>query len=61
MTYLKAKNLHNGDEVIQKQYGHVLTVLNTYEWKPIGKPPLIIVECVTESNSYFKLNHKEIK
>ena len=61
MTYLEAKKLHNGDEVIQKQHGYVLTVLDTYKLKPIGKSPLIIVECVTENNSYIELNHKEIK
>lgn len=52
MTYQKAKKLHNEDEVIIKESGAVLTVLNT-----TVAEKTVIIEC-DDGNKY---HHRDIK
>ena len=49
MTFTNAKKLHNEDEVIVKETGEVVTVLQAY---PSEKGKHIILEC-DDGNIYY--------
>ena len=56
MKIAQAKKLHNGDEVILKRTGEVLTVLRTYQERT-GE---VTVEAITETNGYMTLSRRDI-
>jgi hypothetical protein len=59
MTYANAKKLHNGDEVIVKGTGEVLTVVQVYCPRPMNmiQRKEVFVEC-NDCNTY---HHADIR
>lgn len=56
MTFRQAKKLHNEDEVMVKETGEIVTVINAYV-----EDKNVMIECCTYDRGYCTLTHKEIK
>ena len=59
MNYRNARKLHNGDEVILKETGEVLTVISAYEQRPMNmvNRKNIFIEC-NDGNTY---HHTDVR
>ena len=60
MTFKKAKQLHNGDEVTIKETGEIVTVISAYT-DYVGSKPKVFVEACLRDYGYTTLSHAEIR
>ena len=60
MTFKKARQLHNGDEVIVKETGEIATVISAYT-NYVGNKPKVFVETRLMDYGYTTLSHTEIR
>lgn len=60
MTFKEAAKLHNGDEVIMKKTGEVVTVLNTYTGS-CGEKLCGFLEVCYYDGAYTTVKHTDVK